>query len=139
MDISKASVTAIHGLVYLANNGNGGPLDVGEIARELGIPQGYLAKIFQQISKARLVYSVRGPQGGYLLATAPDNINLLDIVEAIDGPMVTGRCQLGPGAQCPQFDRCKIRRQLDSIRQQTRELYKGITLDTFSKQFRKES
>ncbi len=135
MEISKAAVTAIHGLVYLANRGDESPMDVGEIARELGVSQGYLAKIFQRMSRSHLVYSHRGPQGGYLLATEPENISLLDIIESIDGPVITGRCELGPGKRCNFYSRCKIRRQLDTIKRQTRELYREITLDKFDRQF----
>ncbi|RJP74602.1 MAG: Rrf2 family transcriptional regulator [Candidatus Abyssobacteria bacterium SURF_17] len=137
MEISKASVTAIHGLAYLADNSDRSPVDVSVIAKELGVSQGYLAKIFQRIARSHMVYSRRGPQGGYLLASEPEKISLLDIVEAIDGPVVTGRCELGPGEQCRLFQRCKIRRQLDKIKEQTRELYRSITLDMFSRQFKR--
>jgi Rrf2 family protein len=137
MEISKASVTAIHGLVYLANVGSDMPLDVKEISRDLRVPQGYLAKIFQRLSRMHLVYSRRGPQGGYSLASEPKKINLMDVIEAIDGPLVTGRCELGPSDHCRLFSRCKIRKRLDTLKKQTRELYRNITLDMFNEQFRK--
>jgi len=135
MEVSKAAVSAIHGLAYLANADTQEPVDVKEIARELGISHVYLAKIFQRLSHTNLVYSRRGPRGGYIPALPPERINLLEIIEAVDGPISTGRCELGPSGQCPMFGRCKIRRELDEVRKQTRKLYEDITLDTFSEQF----
>lgn len=135
MEISKAAVTAIHGLAYLASVDAQTPVDVKEIARELGISHVYLAKIFQRLSRTHLVYSRRGPHGGYVSGLQPQKISLWEIIEAVDGPIATGRCELGPSGHCPKFDRCKIREQLDKIRMQTRKLYEGITLDMFAEQF----
>ncbi len=135
MKMSKASVIAIHGLVYLANSESRTPLDVKEIAGDLGIPSGYLAKIFQRLSRTHLVYSRRGPQGGYLLAVEPEKISFMDIIEAVEGPVKTGGCELGVGDHCRIFYRCKIRKQLDSLKKQSRELFKSVTLDMFEGQF----
>ena len=135
MEISKASATAIHGLAYLADAPGQAPLDVKEIAGGLGMPQGYLAKTFQILSKNLLVHSRRGPKGGYVLARNPEDITLLEIVEAIEGPVATSQCEFLSDEQCRLFDRCKIRDQLQDIREQTRELYKNVTLDAFTNQF----
>jgi Rrf2 family protein len=135
MEMSKASVTAVHGLVYIANLKGNRPVDVKEISQKLGIPTGYLAKLFQRLSRSQLVISRRGPQGGYSLATDPQNISFMDVIEAIEGPVITGRCDLGPGTQCKYFYRCKIRDRVDTLRQKTRALYKEITLDMFEEQF----
>jgi Rrf2 family iron-sulfur cluster assembly transcriptional regulator len=136
MEISKATVAAIHGLVYLANSGDDAPVDVSEISQNLGIPPGYLAKIFQRLSRRHLVFSRRGPQGGYVLGAEPGKISFMDVIEALDGPITTGRCELGPGDHCRFFYRCKIRKELDNLKNQTRKLYKNITLDMFEKQFK---
>jgi Rrf2 family protein len=139
MEMSKASVTAVHGLVYLANFESARPVDVKEIAKELGIPSGYLAKLFQRLSRFHLVISRRGPQGGYSLAMNPKHISFMDVIEAIEGPVVIGQCDLGPGVKCRYFSRCKIRDRLDVLRQETRALYKKITLDMFDDQFAKQN
>ncbi|MBI5115614.1 Rrf2 family transcriptional regulator [Candidatus Poribacteria bacterium] len=135
MEISKAAITAIHGLVYLANNGSETLMDVRKIADDLAIPYGYLAKILQRVSRSHLIDSVRGPHGGYRLALDPAKISLQNIIESVDGPVVVGRCELAPGSQCRRFDRCKIRRQLDKVKKQAWEAYGEITLDKFSDQF----
>jgi Rrf2 family protein len=135
MEISKASAVAIHGLAYIADAPDQAPLDVKEIADGLGMPQGYLAKTLQTLSRNQLVYSRRGPRGGYQLARKPRDISLLDIIEAIEGPAPTRRCEFHPGEHCRLFERCKIRIQLESLREQTRELYQSVTLDAFGDQF----
>jgi Rrf2 family protein len=135
MEISKASATAIHGLAYLADAPGQAPLDVKEIAGGLGMPKGYLAKTFQILSKNLLVHSRRGPKGGYVLARSPENINLLEIIEAMEGPVAAGQCEILSDEHCRLFDRCKIRDQLQNIREQTRELYRSVTLDAFTDQF----
>jgi len=59
-----------------------------EIAERRHIPEKYLVHILLQLKRAGLVRSVRGSQGGYLLGRAPDEVRLLDIVEAIDGAVL---------------------------------------------------
>ncbi len=135
MEISKAAITAIHGLVYLANHGGQRLMDVRKIADELGVPHGYLAKILQRVSRSHLIDSVRGPHGGYRLALEPKEITLQNVIESVDGPIVVGRCDLAPGAHCKQFERCKIRKQLDRVKKHAWDLYSQITLDEFDDQF----
>ncbi len=137
MQVSKAAIMAIHGLVFLATSDSRTPVDVKEVARELGVSPAYLAKVFQRLSHTHLVYSRRGPHGGYVLSLEPKQINLLVVIEAVDGPVATGWCELRPTNPCLMSNRCKIRKQLDKLREQTRKLYEDITLDMFAKQFNK--
>ena len=132
MEISQAAVTAIHGLAFLANADAQTPVDVKEIAHELGVSSAYLAKVFQRLSHTHLVYSRRGPHGGYISPLRPEQINLLEIIETVDGPIAPGWCELGPPKPCARSNRCKIRKQLDKLRKDTRELYKSISLDMFA-------
>ncbi|MBX3179173.1 MAG: Rrf2 family transcriptional regulator [Candidatus Hydrogenedentes bacterium] len=57
-----------------------------DIAERRSIPEKYLVHILLQLKRSGIVRSVRGAQGGYLLARPPEDVRLLDIVEAIDGP-----------------------------------------------------
>lgn len=65
------------------------PLTAVVIAERRHIPEKYLVHILLQLKRAGLARSVRGAQGGYLLAKSPDTITLLDIVQAIDGPILS--------------------------------------------------
>ncbi len=60
-----------------------------EIAERRHIPEKYLVHIMLQLKRAGLVRSLRGSQGGYLLSRAPEEVRLLDIVEAIDGAVLS--------------------------------------------------
>ncbi len=64
------------------------PLTSEAIAEARRIPEKFLVHILLQLKRAGLVRSIRGARGGYMLAKAPDEISLLDIVEAIDGPVL---------------------------------------------------
>jgi Rrf2 family protein len=89
MNISARCEYACRALVELANrHAAQQTVTAQEIAERRGIPEKYLVHILLQLKRAAIVRSLRGAQGGYLLGRAPDEVNLLDIVEAIDGPIL---------------------------------------------------
>lgn len=65
---------------------------MAEIAEEMRIPRPFLAKILQKLARAGITKSVRGPRGGVQMVKDPSTITLLDVVEAIDGPITMNRC-----------------------------------------------
>ena len=95
MHISKSAGYAVHGLVYLVTKKSGEPVQISEIAEYQNVSRTYLAKIFQQLSTARIILGQRGITGGYLLAKDPATVTLLDIIEAVDGPVIKRHCCLG--------------------------------------------
>jgi len=76
---------AICGVFDLAYNGHGDPVPVQVIGERQAIPARYLEQIFQRLRRAELVNGKRGPGGGYVLARAPAEITLRDVVEAVEG------------------------------------------------------
>ena len=64
------------------------PLPAVTIAQRRNIPEKYLVHILLQLKRAGIVRSVRGAQGGYILARSPEEVTLYDIVGAIDGPVL---------------------------------------------------
>ena len=100
------------------------PLDVICDARDL--PKQYLVKIFALLARADLVTPVRGKHGGYLLSREPEDITLLNIVEAIEGPIAVNRCQETP-PKCDQ-DECPIRPVWSEIQELVREKLAAVTL-----------
>jgi Rrf2 family protein len=89
--ISQAVSLAIHGMVYLATRPDSA-YKVGEIAYKLRASKAHLQKVFQRLANAGLLKSNRGPRGGYTLGRKSHEINLLDIYEAIEGPMKNVNC-----------------------------------------------
>ncbi|MCP4603672.1 MAG: Rrf2 family transcriptional regulator [Proteobacteria bacterium] len=94
-NISEAANLAIHALTYLANNPEMQPVSTGQVAEVLEASENHLSKVFQRLTKAGLVKSIRGPKGGFFLAWEPESITLLEIYEAIDGKLSEGSCLFG--------------------------------------------
>jgi Rrf2 family protein len=87
MKVSRASSYAIHALVYMATKKLNHPVASHHIARARGIPERFLVKVLKPLVSARVLQSVKGPNGGYWLAKGPTEITLLEILEAVDGPL----------------------------------------------------
>lgn len=86
MHLSARADYAVRALVEIAAT-NGRPVQREHIASAQGIPITFLNNIFQQLKVAGLARTVRGAEGGYLLALAPERITLADIIRAVDGPL----------------------------------------------------
>lgn len=125
MKISRAAAYAAYGLRYLADRGLHQRTPINEIAKSFKLPEKHLAKIFQDLAKTRLVDSVRGIHGGFMLALPPEQISLLDIVEAVEGPFNTDDCFFRFGA-CT-FDReCRLCDQLRAGQESLMDVLRGI-------------
>ena len=94
LKISEAATLALHAGAYLASNSEG-PAPTRRIASELNVSEAHLAKVLQRLSKEGLVRSTPGPKGGFNLAKPADEISLLEVYEAIEGPLGVGGCLLG--------------------------------------------
>lgn len=77
----------IQAVLELARKYNAGPVQIGDIARAQKIPVRYLEQLLLILKKRHLLASVRGKEGGYSLAGHPADISLLEIIEALDGPI----------------------------------------------------
>ncbi len=94
MKINQATGYALHAMMYMVRHITQLPVTTSTIAKAEGIPPGYLAKIFQRLVKARLVRSVRGQKRGYVFARPPEEINLLELFEVIEGGPLFEDCLL---------------------------------------------
>lgn len=80
---------------------------IREIAEDQDVPRSFLAKILQKLVKAKIVLSVRGVKGGFTLARKPSEITLLDVTEAIQGPLFMNSCVLD-SKSCSRRGVCSI-------------------------------
>ena len=92
MHITRQADYATRAILYLARIGRDERVATSEVAREQKIPASFLAKIVSQLSIAGLLHTSRGIHGGVRLAREPKNITLLEVVEAIDGPIQLNEC-----------------------------------------------
>lgn len=93
LKISEAASLAIHTMMMLAAK-PGVHQSTKSIAETLDVSEAHLAKVMQRLARLDMVHSTRGPKGGFVLAKAPDTVTLLDIYEAIEGPLEPPACLL---------------------------------------------
>jgi Rrf2 family protein len=87
MRLSAKTQYGVRALFDIAFHGQGGSIQAKDIAVRQAIPLRYLEQIFQELRRAGLVESRRGPRGGYVLARAPELIRIGDVMRALQGPI----------------------------------------------------
>ncbi len=109
MQITRQADYAVRAVYYLTQLGADSRAATSQIADHEKIPPSFLAKIISQLSIAGLLHTSRGARGGVTLARAPEDITLLDVVEAIDGPILLNECVVDASvctfsSDCPMRD-----------------------------------
>ena len=89
MRISRSTGYALLAVGYIARNKDKKIILSQDISKQFNIPLEYLLKILQQLVRANVLHSKTGPRGGYSLAIPANKVTMLQIIEAIDGPMVS--------------------------------------------------
>jgi Rrf2 family protein len=87
MKLTRASSYALHALVHMAGQKKNDPVASHLIAQARGIPDRFLLKVLKPLVTAQVLQSVKGPNGGYRLARPPSEITMLEVLEAVDGPI----------------------------------------------------
>jgi Rrf2 family protein len=108
MQITRQADYAVRAVLYLANLGTSERAATSTVAEEQRIPPSFLAKIISQLSIAGLLHTSRGARGGVTLAREPEDISLLEVIEAIDGPIQLNEC-VAEDSQCSFDDSCPLR------------------------------
>ena len=104
---TRASDYALRGMAYLAKQPKGKLSMASEIASAENMPEYFFSKIFQNLAKSGLVNSFRGSNGGFILARSPEDIKVLEVIEAIDGPIAASKCALDPNL-CERSSTCSF-------------------------------
>lgn len=123
--LTQTSELAIRSLIYIGLEGGDEPLSPKRFADYLECSPSYLAKTIGMLVRSGILRSVRGAQGGVLLARSPDEITLLDIVEACQGLLVGNYCQAISGHIDPV---CAFHAAMREVHQKTTETLSGWTL-----------
>ena len=106
--LSKAAEYSIRGILYLSLKYSEDKIcDIEEIARVQDIPAAYLAKLLQSLARKGFVMSYKGQKGGFALAKHPKDIKLLDVIEAMEGPVFLNVCLIYAG-YCEQDKVCPV-------------------------------
>jgi Rrf2 family protein len=98
------------------------------LAEEQDVSYQLACKLMQQLHDARLVSSCMGPKGGFRLGRRPAEINLLEIIEVVQGPLSLNRC-LAKGGACSRSKVCPMRGRIGELQGRMGEYLGGITLE----------
>ena len=130
--ITQKTRYALRSLLFLVEEGEGKPVQLGRIAETQRIPPKYLELIMLDLKKAGLVKSIRGPKGGYGLSRTPELISFGEIVRAMEGPIALVSCAsvnfYAPCGDCHDEATCAIRRAFAILRDQSTEVLDSISL-----------
>lgn len=130
MQITRQADYAVRAVVYLAQLGPERKAATSHIAQEKQIPPSFLAKIVSQLSVAGLLQTSRGARGGVSLAKSPDQISLLDVVEAIDGPILLNEC-VSDSSTCVFGDNCPMKPVWCDAQQELVNRLRGVSFSQF--------
>lgn len=96
MQFTKAEEYGIFGIMYLASQPPGRITPLSEISENQRVPEKFLAKIFQSLSRSGLIRSHRGVKGGFTLGKPSHEITIKEVVESIQGPYYISKCLTEP-------------------------------------------
>jgi len=133
MELTRKGEYAIRGIVYLARQTPGKVVLVSEVAEATGVPQTFLAKIFQSFAKLGLVNSFRGTGGGFLLGRSPSKITLRQVVEAVEGPINPNRC-LSEDDSCDRESVCTVHPVWRRVQGEIAAILDSVTLEDLAKE-----
>lgn len=132
MDVVRRNTDyALRLMVNLARQYGKGQVSTRAAASEQGVPYQLACKLMQKLHRSKLVKSSMGPKGGFVLGREPSKISLLEVVEAIQGPISLNRCLLSLNA-CPRQKSCPVRLKLKVLQKSINSSLAGITFDELS-------
>lgn len=127
MQITKAGEYGVLGLLHLARQGPDRMVLIDEVSRQESIPKSFLAKIFQSLVKVGLVKSYRGAGGGFTLTRRPEEITVLEVIEAIEGPIALQRC-LQEVPDCEHMEGCALCGLFERAQDRVKEVFSSTSL-----------
>lgn len=129
MRLTRAAEYAIRCVLYLSKQSEGCVVARMEIASAMEIPDQYLGKIAQQLSRAGIIEIRQGARGGFRLVKPPSDLSLLDVIEAVMGEIFLNDCVLRPDS-CTRSDACSVHVVWEKARNQLRKTLGEATFST---------
>jgi len=126
LNITKTVEYALISIRHIHNNGKGRLCTTREIASIYNIPQELLAKILQKLCRKGYLNGRKGVNGGYSLNRNLENINLIDFIESIEGPVGLVKCSID--LNCELLDICNIKNPMNRINHNIRKTLSKLNL-----------
>jgi Rrf2 family protein len=125
MKLSRTVAYALQATLQLAQIETGGPIPCSRLAAEGGMPERFLLQILRNLVTHGILGSTRGVEGGYRLERSPSDISLLEVIEAIDGPLISAMpIQQG----LPEESKAKLECALNGVTELARRELRAIKL-----------
>jgi len=129
MKISTKGRYGVRAMFELAKNYGSYPVSVKTISQRQEIPLSYLEQILNQLNKAKLVRSVRGPGGGFILTRKPEDIKIIDIILVLEESLSPVFCvDESENSQCKRINSCVAYFLWKKLDKKIREVLEGTTL-----------
>lgn len=128
MRMSTKAQYAVRAMVNLNLHSNGSPVSLREIAQRENISLTYLEQLFVKLRRGRIVKSVRGPGGGYLLARPAYEIQVDEIIDSVEESLVPVSC-MDQKHGCVCSDHCVTHNVWQGLGEKIREFLASITLE----------
>lgn len=126
MKLSTKGRYGVKAMVDLAINYDDKPVSIKVISKRQNISDYYLEQLFSSLRKAKLIRSIRGAQGGYVLNRKPEEITVADIIDVLEGPIEIAECL--EGVECNNIDACATRLLWKKIKTNIDGVLKSVTL-----------
>jgi len=114
-------------MYQLAMDYGNGPISLKYIAEQQGLSENYLEQLFSNLRKDKLLKSVRGAQGGYLLIRRPSEISVGEVLRSLEGSLAPAECT-EHGGDCTRHDTCATKTVLTKIKDSIDTVVDSITL-----------
>jgi Rrf2 family iron-sulfur cluster assembly transcriptional regulator len=114
MQLSRRADYGIRLVLELSLLPDGGRTSTEEIARRQNLPVTFLSKIARQLAQSGVVRTYPGLGGGLQLGRSPDALTVLDVVEALEGPVAMARCTIDPN-ECPRSNLCPVHKMWKEV------------------------
>lgn len=129
MKISTKGRYGLMAMTQLALEYGKGPIPLKNIALEQNISDSYLEQLFSKLRKDKLLESVRGAQGGYMLSRAPKDMIVGDILRSLEGDMAPAECTRENREECLKEENCASQKVFMKIKNSVDEVIDSITLE----------
>ena len=136
MRLTARSEYGLLAMIDLASQGGSDPVSAREIAERQGIPLKFLEQLLVALRRAGVVTSVRGARGGFSLDREAETVTVLEIVEALEGPLQTTVCDGDRAANCGKTGSCAASVVWGRATDAVRHVFEDTTLDQLAAQQR---
>lgn len=132
MRLTTKSEYGLLAAIELASVFGGGPVSAREIAQRRDIPPRFLEQLFVALRRAGIVSAVRGAHGGFQLTRDPSEVTVLEVVEALEGPLESSVCDAARAAGCTRSGVCAAAPLWSRATSALREVFESTTLSELS-------